>query len=376
MGYSRSRAMTPNRISLLFFTLLSCVGCGFPQVVTSSLDVVKEAKLPKDVYDVVAVGGPNAAIQCDAEQNIWIPGVRGYSDAVSSLVRFNPGRASLRINIDGDPRFKNGSIESFSPLQNGGLLALVRTVAEYNKIDGRPTTPKRYADTFAVAFDASGAISNATQLKVPLLDEKLTALAQLKNGWLTAGYTDDSATVEVHVHLFDPAGGLTTEVQLPESRNKASRTGHAEFAEVFRPTILRTGDGALLVFRGFTDQSVYSFSVTGQLLGTTKLHPGGIDFWAPRLVGDSLFVHADVSPEKLGMSGSIPVVRLRSAFPVFDLKTGGITEVMTWMDYGSVGCFDGTHLLLLKQANGDSDDSTWRILTLERAPVKTHGPKT
>lgn len=367
--------MIRNRILLLVPALVTFAGCSFAQTLVSPLEIVKEVKLPKDVYDIVAVNGPNAAIQCDTEENVWIPGTRGYSSTVSSVVRFGVGRSSLHIDIDRDPRLKNGSIESFSPLKNGGLLAMVRTVTEYNKVDGQPTNPKRYADTFAVTFDPSGAISSTTQLKVPLTDERVTALAQLKNGWLTAGYTYDPEAVEVHVHLFDQAGGLTKEVPLPGSRNKASRTGHAEFAEVFKPTVIRTQDGGLLVFRGFTDQSVYSFSAMGQLLETTKLHPDGIDFWSPRLVGGSLFVQAEAPPEKLGMSGGVPIVRLRSAFPVFDLKTGNITEVMTWMDYGSAACFDGTRLLFLKREDSYTDDSTWRILTLERASRKAERPK-
>src|SRR5258706_8649255 len=157
--------MTQKPLSLISLAFLCFTGCAFAQIVTTPLEVVKEVSLPKDVYDIVAVGGPNAGIQCDTNGNVWIPGVRGYSDAVSSIVRFGSKNATLHIDIDKTLRLKNGSIEYFDPLQDGGVVALVRTVAEYNTFDGRPTTPKRYADTFAVAFDPSGSILNITELK-------------------------------------------------------------------------------------------------------------------------------------------------------------------------------------------------------------------
>jgi hypothetical protein len=356
--------------------ILLWLGAYQAQLVTTRLEIVKESKLPKDVFDIVAVGGPNAGIQCDAQESIWIPGLRGYSSAVSSLVRYRPGEATLHIDIDTVPTLKNGSIEYFDPLRDGRALALVRTVAEYNEVYGRPTTPKRYADAFAVTFAASGTVSEIVQLRLPSGAAELTALAQLRNGWLVAGYTHDSTFIDMRAYLFDRAGSFKKEVELPGAHNKASQTGTAESIAVFRPTALRTVDGSVLVFRGFSSQTFYRFSDAGELLEAKKLEEDGIDFWSPRLIGNSLMVSADVRPEKIGKLGSIPVVRYRSAFPIFDLTTGRMTEVMTWMDYGSVGCFDGTRLTVFKQADSNADDSTWRVLTLERVSRTAHGPKT
>jgi hypothetical protein len=359
----------------LCFILLWLGACAQAQLTTTRLEIVKESKLPKDIFDIVAVGGPNAGIQCDAQENIWIPGLRGYSSAVSSLVRYRPGEAILHIDIDTVPRLKNGNIEYFSPLRDGNVLALVRTVAEYDEVDGRPTTPKRYVDTFAVTFTPAGTVSEIVQMRLPSSAAEMTALAKLQNGWLVAGYTHDSTFIDMRAYVFDGTGSFKKEIVLPGAHNTASQTGSAESIAVFRPTVLRTTDGSLLVFRGFSSQSFYRFSDSGELLEAKKLEQDGIEFWSPRLIGNSLMVRADVHPEKIGKLGSIPVVRFRSAFPIFDLATGKMLEVMTWMDYGSVGCFDGTHLTVLKQANSDSDDSTWRVLTLERVP-RTHGPKT
>jgi hypothetical protein len=366
--------MMPKIAVLICLALLPLVESASAQIVTP-LEVVREANLPKDVYDIVAIGGLKAEIQCDAEQNLWIPGVRGYSSTISSLVRFGSKNATLHIDIDRNAKLKNGSIEYFSPLRDGGALALVRTVAEYNMIDGRPTRPKRYADTFAVTFGASGEISDISQLKIPLLEEEVTAVARLKNGWLTAGYTYDPATIEMHVHLFNEAGSRAREVTLPDGKSKASRTGSAEFAQVFRPTVLSAEHGQLLVFRGFTTQSLYTFSDAGDLLATTKLNPDGVDFWSPRLNGNSLFVQGDVQPEQIGIADGVPVHRLRSAFPIFDLTKGRITEVLTWMDSGTAACFDGSHVIVLQEVE-TGEGATWRILTLQRAVPQTPRPAT
>ena len=357
----------------LGFVLLWLGTCAQAQLVTQ-LEIVKESRLPKDVFDLVAVGGPNAGIQCDAEKSIWIPG-RGHSSAVSSLVRYRPGETMLHFDIDSVPELKNGSIEYFSPLREGHVLALVRTVAEYNEVYGLQTTPKRYADTFAVTFAPSGRVDRIVQLRLPSSAAKVTALAQLSNGWLVAGYTYDNKSIDMRAYLFDGNGSFTKELALPGAHNKASRTGDAESSAVFRPTALRTADGGVLVLRGFSSQSFYRVSDTGELLETKKLEPDEIDFWSPRLVGNSLMVEADVRPERIGKLGSIPVVRFRSAFPIFDPTTGRMTEVMTWMDYGTVGCFDGTRLTVFKQS-APGLESTWRILTLERATGTAHVPKT
>jgi hypothetical protein len=360
------------RANLLSCALcLSCANCALAQV-TSPLKVVKDTVVPREIHDIVAVGGPNEGIQCDSEENLWMPGVRGYSSTVSSLVRFRPNAAAIHIDIDRDRRLNNGSIEYFLPLRDGGVLALVRTVAEYNEIDGDPTTPKRYADTFAVTFGPLGTISSITQLRVPPVARKVTAVAQLKNGWLVAGYTSGSTSIDMQAYLFDPAGNLTKEIMLPGNRNKSSRQGTVGSMAILRPTAFPTMDGNVVVLRGFSNQPFYRFSGTGELLETTKLRPDGIEFWSPRLVGDSLFVSAGVEDEKIGDMGGIPIVRPRSAFSIFDLKTGQITEVLTWMDHGIVGCFNGKHLLIVKQ--GDFGTDTWRILTLERTTPKTHPP--
>lgn len=351
--------------------ILSFASCAVAQV-TTPMEIAKETKLPRDVHDLVAIGGPDKRIQCDAEENIWIPAFREYSATVSSLVRFGPKKATIHIDIDQEETLKNGSIEFFSPLNDGGVLALVTTVAVYNELNGSPTTPKRYLNTFAVTFASSGTISNIVQLKLPSGPERVTALVRLKNGWLVAGYTNSGPFIEMRAYLLDPAGSFTNEVMLPENRSKASMTGSAGSTEVFRPTAMTTSSGDVLVFRGFSSQPFYRISETGSLIEWKKLQPDGVEFWSPRLIGDSLLVTAGVSPEKTGDLGGIPIVRYRSAFPIFDLKTGQITEVLTWMDQGTVGCYDGTRLLVFKQDDGP----TWRILTLERATPKTHPPKT
>jgi hypothetical protein len=357
---------------LCWVLCLGCANCGVAQA-ASPLKIVKQTKLPREVYKIVAVGGPNDEIQCDSEENVWIPGVRDYSSTVSSLVRFRLNAPTLHIDIDHDRRLNNGSIEFFSPLRDGGVLALVRTVAEYNELDGNPTVPKRYADTFAVTFRRSGEISEIKQLRIPSAAGRITALARLKVGWMVAGYKDDSGSVDVQIYLFDQIGNLTREIVLPENHKKASRTGSVGTMAVIRPTVVPTSGGDVLVFRGFSNQPLYRISETGELLETTKLQPDWVEFWSPRLFGNSLLVSAGVDPEKIGDLGGIPIVRPRSAFPIFDLKTGQITEVLTWMDYGTVGCFDGNQLLVVKQ--GVSGDDTWQILTLERATPKTRLPR-
>jgi hypothetical protein len=113
----------------------------------------------------------------------------------------------------------------------------------------------------------------------------------------------------------------------------------------------------VLILRGFTGQSFYRFPDTGQLLATKKLELDEIDSWSPRLVGNSRMVNADVQPKRNGKLGSVPIFRFRSAFPIFDSTTGRMTEVVTWMDYGTVGCFDGNRLTVIRQADG-ADDST------------------
>jgi len=372
MLFSRQMNIRRQTTHLFYCVLsLSFAACAFAQVPTP-LEIVSETKLPRDVYDTVAIGGLNKDIQCDAEENVWIPGLRGYSDTFSSLVRFGPNKATVHVDIDRDRRLENGSIEYFSPLRNGGVLALVRTAAEYNELDRSPATPKRYADTYAVTFGPSGKISSIVQLRVPSSAGKITALARLKNGWLAAGYTYESESIAMQAYLFDPAGNFTKEVVLPENRTKSSRTGTAGSRAVFRPTALTTADGNVLVFRGFSGQLLYRFSETGKLLESKRLHPDGIDFASPRLIGNSLLVNADVPDEKIGDLDGIPIVRSRSAFPIFDLKTGKMTEVLTWMDQGTVGCFNGTRLLIFKEG---VDTGTWRILTLEPAGRKMQGPR-
>src|ERR1035438_1191664 len=128
MRYPVCSTMTKSSKSMrrLCFIFLWLGTCAQAQLVTQ-LEIVKESKLPKDVFDLVAVGGPNSGIQCDAQESIWIPGLRGYSSAVSSLVRYRPGEAMLHFDIDTVPRLKNGNIEYFSPLREGHVLALVRT---------------------------------------------------------------------------------------------------------------------------------------------------------------------------------------------------------------------------------------------------------
>jgi hypothetical protein len=177
----------------------------------------------------------------------------------------------------------------------------------------------------------------------------------LKNGWLAAGYTYESESIAMQAYLFDPAGNFTKEVVLPENRTKSSRTGTAGSRAVFRPTALTTADGNVLVFRGFSGQLLYRFSETGKLLESKRLHPDGIDFASPRLIGNSLLVNADVPDEKIGDLDGIPM-----------------TEVLTWMDQGTVGCFNGTRLLIFKEG---VDTGTWRILTLEPAGRKMQGPR-
>lgn len=292
---------------------------------------------------------------------------------MSSIFGFRSGQASVRLDIDHDSRLKNGSIEYFSPLKDGGVLALVRTVAQYNTIDGASTTPKLYADTFSVIFDPVGTVSNITQLRIPS-SAQVTGLGHLKNGWLVAGYTHDSTFITVLAYLLDEAGNLIKDIPLPNSRGTSSRTGHAESVGVFRPTVLPTAEGDLLLLRGFSNQPIYRFSETGQLLLTTKLQPDGIDFWSPLLVGSQLFVKADVFPEKPIDNGEIPVVRFRSLFPVFDLRTGEITEVRTWMDYGTVACFMGAEILVFQEprtVNGLS----WKMLTLKPVSHTSRTPK-
>ncbi len=354
------------RLSLCF---LSLIYVAVAQI-TTPLEVVSKAKIPKDVEKLVSIGGPNDGIECDAEGNLWIPGARGYSSTVSSLVRYRPGEAKLHLDIDRTPKLKGGSIEFFRPLEEGGVIALVRTVREYDKFNN----PKTYRDSFAVIFDPAGAIASLTELKLPSSADSVTALARLKLGWLLAGYTHDTTSIDLQVFLFDEAGGFIKQVMPPEGRQKASRTGSVESSTVFRPTALSTVDGDILLFRGFSNQPIYRFSLTGKLKQTIKLQPNGIDFWSPRLLGDDLFVQAAIEPEKLGVGSGIPgvpLVRKRSVFPVFDLKTGKIIQVMTWMDDGTVGCFNGTRLLIVKHDR----ESDWEILTLEPKTIDSGKPK-
>jgi hypothetical protein len=305
---------------------------------------------------------------------MWLPGIRGYSDTFSSLVRFGPNKAIVHIDIDQIRKLKNGSIEYFSPLRDGGMLALVKTVAKYDKYKGSPTAPKRYADAFAVTFDPSGKLSSMVRLRIPPAAGKVTAVARLKNSWLTAGYAHSTSiedAIEMQAHLFDAGGNFIKQIVLPENRNKFSRTGTAGSRAVFRPTALATMNGDVLVFRGFSSQLLYRFSETGELLKTEKLRPDGVDFWSPHLVGDSLFFYVDLPPDKIADLGGIPLIRKRSAFPVFDLKTGKITEILTWTDQGAVGCFNGSRLLIIQE----DDSGTWRIRTLERMMPKNTSPK-
>src|SRR6202008_385688 len=141
--------------------------------INTPMEVVGRERVPKDVYDLVSIGGPTSAIQCDEQQNIWIPALRGYSSTVSSIVRYRSGEAHLRIDIDASPKLKEGSIEFFRPT-NDGVLALIRTVREYNKVDSFNTTPKVYGETYAVEFNLSGAIARLTELKVPPTDQRVT----------------------------------------------------------------------------------------------------------------------------------------------------------------------------------------------------------
>jgi hypothetical protein len=248
------------------------------------------------------------------ESNVMRKGTSGYPVRgdipvqVSSLVRYRPGEAKLHLDIDRTPKLKGGSIEFFRPLEEGGVIALVRTVREYDKFNN----PKTYRDTFAVIFDPAGAIASATELKLPSSADSVTALARLKLGWFLAGYTHDTTSIDLQVFLFDEAGGFIKQVMLPESRQKASRTGSVESSTVFRPTALSTVDGDILLFRGFSNQPIYRFSLTGELKQTIKLQPNGIDFWSPRLLGDDLFVQAAIEPEKLGVGSGIPRYSTRS----------------------------------------------------------------
>ena len=79
--------MSSKSMRSLCFILLWLGDYAQAQLTTTRLEIVKESKLPKEVFDIVAVGGPNAGIQCYAQENIWIPALRDYSSAVSSLVR-------------------------------------------------------------------------------------------------------------------------------------------------------------------------------------------------------------------------------------------------------------------------------------------------
>jgi len=365
-----------HRVLHLALLLLALSLCVFAQIDTP-MEVVGKERVPKDVYDLVSIGGPTSAIQCDEQQNIWIPALRGYSSTVSSIVRYRSGEALLRIDIDASPKLNKGSIEFFRPTNNG-VLALIRTVREYNKVGNFDNAPKVYGETYAVEFNISGAIARLTELKVPPTDQRVTALARLKNGWLVAGYTYDKVSLDLKVSLFDSEGGFVKEIKLPQNHQRPSRTGSAESSAVFKPTVISMLDGSFLLFRGFSSQPLYRFSVDGELIETIKLRPDEIDFWSPRLVGNSLLVEADVEPEKLGMFGAIPVVRHRSAYPIFDLKTGNMVEVMTWRDSATVACFDGHRLIAIQQGHedrGEELEMNWNILTLEPVKVIIQSPK-
>ncbi len=345
------------------------------QIVTP-LEIVSETRVPKDVYDAVAIGLLEKQIQCDPEENIWIPALRGYSDTFSSLVRFGPKRPTIHIDIDENKTLENGSIEFFSPLKDGGALALVRTVAEYNQVDGSPASPKRFLNTFAATIAPSGKISSLVQLKLPSTAARVTALAPLKDGWLVAGYTQPEGLIEMHVYLFDKAGAFRKELQLPENRSRFSRTGTAESTEVFRPAAVTQPNGDVLVLRGFTSQLLYRFSETGELMETKKLQPDGMDFATPRLAGNMMLVHIGVPDEKIAQLGETPILRSRgSAYPIFDLTTGAITEVLTWKDEGAVSCFNGNHLVIFSYGDSGAGDPRWKIVTLKRAVPKPRVPK-
>lgn len=354
----------------LAFSTISSIAIG--QEVTK-LRVVSEERIPQSVYEQVAMGGQRDTIQCGVNQSLWFPALRGYSETVSSLVRYSK-KETVKIDIDSVPELAHGSIEYYSPSSDGGVLALVRSVKEYSKIDGWDNRPQKYGDSFAVKFSPQGKALSVIQLSVeeakqPLL--KLTGLAELANGWMIAGSALEGDRIRVAILLFNTSGKFRSSLALPDNVNKASYSKSAPTMSVFRPTVVVEPDGTFLVIRGFSDQPIYHISRTGELLGSIKLNPNGIIFWSPRIDGTRLFVQVGVSSPQVGELDRVPIVHPREAFSLFDLASGSLSNVLT-LDGdigGTVGCFqnEGVPRLTVVGLGIDGSDSFWTVRVLEPA---------
>ena len=345
----------------------------------AQLQITKEDRLPEAVYKQVAMGGPRDTIKCGPDKSLWFPALRGYSETVSSLVKYSTHKA-LKIDIDGFPQLTRGSIEYFSPTVDGGAIALVRSVKEYSQVDGIDDKPKKYGDSFAVKFSPDLERWSIVRLAVdqaaqPALDQ--SGLAELPNGWMLVGSSSDGARVRVTSLLFDHSGKFRSELHLPDGATKEDQVPKAGLG---RPTVVSASDGTFLILFKLSGQPVYRISKDGKLLGTVRLSPAELYFWSPRIDDNHLFVKAEVSPVKLGQLGSVPIERGRSAFALFDLRTGTLSDVFTFDgDYaGEVGCYQNEGVPRLTVIHQGFDRETgktfWSIRVLE--PVKKTEPLT
>jgi hypothetical protein len=359
------------RRCVLLMLLIAASAGSVPGQVVTKLKLEKQTRVPESVHEIVAIGGPRDSIKCDQLKNLWIPALRGYSSTVSAIVRYSPPHTMQKFDIDEWPEIADGSVEYFSPLPDGGVLALVRSVVEYSDGNNRPA---KYGDTFATKFTALGKPSNIVKLAIGNRIQQASGLAELSEGWLLVGWARDGGAVRVQAFLFDRSGNFESELDLPGSRVKPSNKDLVPTEFIYTPTVIRDTDGTVLVLRGFTNQPIYRFSSKGELITSIKLNPDGLNFWSPRLVGNQLFVQAEVSRIRTGSLGSIPIVHGRSAFAVFSLKTGEINEVLTLdgQDTAVVGCYadQGPALTLINQEF--DGESFWVIQTLKPAPAPLH----